>query len=150
LRLVNVTATVTVENTLAEMNAGLEELRKADKELRERLFVLLVARKYDWDAANKMDRPKAGQFDDPELTKVVEERERKEEKAKRNKEKEKSRSADSSHSKRGRYVHGATSTIYHKGHPGYQGHSSPLAWAYPHEQRAQYGRPQGFNYRQQN
>jgi hypothetical protein len=139
-----------VENTLFEMNAGLEELRKADKELRERLFVLQVARKYDWDAANKMARRKAGEFDDPELTKVLEERERKEEKAKRNREKEKSRSADSSNSKRGRYAHGATSALYHKGQQGYQGHSSPLASAYPHEQRAQYGHPQGFAYRQQN
>ncbi len=67
-----------------------------------------------------MARPKAGKFDDPELTKVLEERKRKEEKAKCNREKEKSRSADLSHSKRRRYVLGATSAIYHKGHQGYQ------------------------------
>ena len=74
-------ATVTAEVTLGELNASFEELRKADKELRERLFVLQVARKFDWDAANKMARRKAGDYDDPELAKVLEEREKKEEKS---------------------------------------------------------------------
>ena len=77
LRLANLATTTTAENTLTELNNSLTELRKADKELRERLFVVQVAHRYDWDAANKVARRKAGEFDDPELTKVLEEREKK-------------------------------------------------------------------------
>ena len=134
---------------MGEMNSSLEELRKADKELRERLFVLQVARKYDWDAANKMARRKAGEYDDPELTKVLEEREKKEEKAKRSRDKERSRSVGTPRSERGRFFSGGPSASFHR---GYQGYSSPLASAYPQEQRSRsgYGRPAGFSYRQQN
>jgi hypothetical protein len=137
LRLSKVAATVTNEATLQEINASLDEFRKTDKELRERLFVVQVARKYDWEAANKMARRKAGAFNDPELTKVLEEREKKEEKAKRIKEKERSRSLTPSHFKRGRFSSGSYSPSYARG--SHQGYSSPLASAYPQEQRPRSG-----------
>ena len=80
LRLALLASTTTAENTLGELNNSLTELRKSDKELRDRLFVVQVAHRYDWVAANKVARRKAGEYDDPELTKVLEEREKKEEK----------------------------------------------------------------------
>ena len=86
LRLVKHAATVTDAAPLAELTASLDEMRKADKELRDRLFVLQVAKKFDWETANKMARRKAGEYEDPELTKVLEEREKREEKAKRSRE----------------------------------------------------------------
>ena len=99
LRLAALAATTTAEATLRDLNASLEEFRKSDKELRERLFVIQVAKKYDWEAANKMARRKAGEFDDPELAKVLEEREKREEKEK----KDKARLATSFKPKRGGY-----------------------------------------------
>jgi len=79
-----------------------KELRKSENELRERLFVCQVAKRYGWEDANKMARRKGGEFDDPELAKVLEEREKKEEKAKR----ERAKAAVSSAAKRGRFVPG--------------------------------------------
>ena len=69
---------------LQEANESLTDFRKSDKELRERLFVCQVAKPYGWEDANKMARRKAGDYEDPELAKVLEEREKKLEKAKRN------------------------------------------------------------------
>jgi hypothetical protein len=97
--------------TLAGINSSLDEFQKSDKELRERLFVVQVAKKYDWDAANKMARCKAGEYDDPELTKVLEERERKEEKAKRSREKERARSLTPSTSKEVAFLIAAKHTL---------------------------------------
>lgn len=141
-------ATVTAEVTLGELNASFEELRKADKELRERLFVLQVARKFDWDAANKMARRKAGDYDDPELAKVLEEREKKEDKIKRDREKERAKSFNSPNAKRGRFQGSSTSSSFARN--GYQGYSSPLAsnYAHDHRQKGSYGRPQGSGYGQ--
>ena len=59
-----------------EAKAALVDFRKSELELRDRLFVCQVAKKYGWEDANKMARRKAGEFDDPELTKVLEEREK--------------------------------------------------------------------------
>ena len=80
LRLAQYAASVAEEAPLAVMHATLEEMRKADKELRDRLFILQVAKKFDWETANKMARQKAGEYEDPELAKVLEEKEKKEEK----------------------------------------------------------------------
>ena len=60
-----------------EAKASLADFRKSETELRERLFVCQVAKKYGWEDANKMARRKAGEFEDPDLTKVLEEREKK-------------------------------------------------------------------------
>jgi hypothetical protein len=76
------------------------ELRKAEDELRQRLFVCQVAKRYGWEDANKMARRKGGEYDDPELAKVLEEREKKEEKAKR----DRAKSAGSGGAKRGRFA----------------------------------------------
>lgn len=68
----------------------LKELQNADVSMRERLFILQVWRKYDQDTADKLSRRKAGEFLDPELAKVLEERkkiDRKKRKGEREKEK---------------------------------------------------------------
>ena len=123
LRLATLASATTQEPTLATLNSSLEEFRKSEKELRERLFVIQVAKKYDWEAANKMARRKAGEFDNPELAKVLEEREKREEKAK----KDKARLAMTFKAKRGGRYYGAMSNF----RGGYQGHQSygpgPLA-----------------------
>ena len=146
LKLANLATTTTAENTLTELNNSLTELRKADKELRERLFVVQVAHRYDWDAANKVARRKAGEYDDPELTKVLEEREKKEEKVKREREKDRARSLSSFQAKRGRFNENP-SPYYGRGGP--QVHASPSASAYPQGQRrAGFGRSNSFGARQ--
>ena len=148
LRLAQYAATVTAEAPLAVMNATLEEMRKADKELRDRLFVLQVAKKFDWETANKMARRKAGEYEDPELAKVLEEKERKEDKAKRQREKEKKHSAFSPNYKRGRYSFSGAGPSTSRG--AYQGYVSPLASAHPQEQGQRgYGRPTGYGYKPQ-
>ena len=148
LRLVTVTAKVTDEATLADLNATLEEMRKSDKELRDRLFVLQVARKYDWDAANKMARRKAGEYDDPDLAKVLEEREKRDEREKR-RDKERSRSTPSPYAKRSRFQNEGQ-VFHHRG--GQHGQASPSTSSSTYESRSRgYGRPSGFqNYRPQN
>ena len=69
----------------------LAEFKKADVAMRERLFVLQVWRRYDQDTADKLARRKAGEFLDPELSKVLEERERKHDREKRERERDKER-----------------------------------------------------------
>jgi uncharacterized membrane protein YgcG len=73
--------------------AALDDFRKAEEVLRDRLFVLLVWRRYDQETAGKMARRKAGEFEDPELAKVLEEREKRLDKERRDKEKEKHKSS---------------------------------------------------------
>jgi hypothetical protein len=114
LKLVNLATTITNEAHLQAINSSLEDLRKSEKEQRDRLFVIQVAKKYDWEAANKMARRKAGEYDDPELSKVLEEREKKEEKAK----KEKARLAITLKSKRGGRFFGSASS-FRAGFSGY-------------------------------
>lgn len=77
------------EANKAESLEVLKELRKADVSMRERLFVLQVWRKYDQDTADKLSRRKAGEFLDPELAKVLEERDKKLDREKREREREK-------------------------------------------------------------
>ena len=146
LRLVKHAATVTDAAPLAELTASLDEMRKADKELRDRLFVLQVAKKFDWKTANKMARRKAGEYEDPELTKVLEEREKREEKAKRNREKEKSQAFSSPNSKKPRFTFSGQGPSNPR---GAQGYVSPLASAHRQDQRGGYGRPTGYGYRPQ-
>lgn len=67
----------------------LTEFRKADESMRARLFVLQVWRRYDQDTAEKLARRKAGEFLDPELAKVLEEREKRIDREKREREREK-------------------------------------------------------------
>ena len=117
MRLATLASGTTEEATLATLNNSLEEFRKSEKELRERLFVIQVAKKYDWEAANKMARRKAGEFNDPELAKVLEEREKRDEKAK----KEKARLSMSFKAKRSGRYYGAISN-FRGGYQGYQGY----------------------------
>ena len=147
LRLANLASTTTAANALTELNSSLGELRKADKELRERLFVVQVAHRYDWDAANKVARRKAGEYDDPELTKVIEEREKKEEKAKRGREKERSRPFTPSHAKRGRYYSEGPIPYNPRGNdqPFFQRRSS----GYGHSSVSGFGQSTSSGYRQQ-
>ena len=86
LNLVKLTAKLTGEDQNAA-NVILGEMRQSEKVLRDRLFVLQVWRKYDYETANKMARKKAGEYDDPDLAKVLEEKQKKEDKAKAEREK---------------------------------------------------------------
>ena len=52
---------------LAEANSSLADFRKSDKELRDRLYVLQVWRKFDYQMAHKLQMKKAGEFEDPDL-----------------------------------------------------------------------------------
>ena len=89
-------ATLQDEN-LANLNDFLGSARKCEAQLSARLFVLQVARKFGWENANKMSRPKAGDYDDPDLAKVLEEQEKKDEKAKRAREKDRESSSVKRH-----------------------------------------------------
>ena len=114
LKLSAIAAATTNEASLRELDSSLEEFRKSEREMRERLFVIQVAKKYDWEAANKMARRKAGEYDDPELAKVLEEREKRDEREK----KEKARLATSMKAKRGgRFFGGAGATAFRGGVP---------------------------------
>ena len=116
LKLSAIAAATTNEASLRELDSSLEEFRKSEREMRERLFVIQVAKKYDWEAANKMARRKAGEYDDPELAKVLEEREKRDEREK----KEKARLATSMKAKRGgRFFGGAGATAFRAGFHGY-------------------------------
>lgn len=68
---------------LATANESLAGFRKSDKELRNRLYVLQVWRKYDYQTAHKLAQKKAGEFEDPDLVKILEDREKAKEKEKR-------------------------------------------------------------------
>ena len=68
---------------LAAANSSLEGFRKSDKELRNRPFILHVWRKFDYQTANKLAQKKAGEYEDPDLAKVLEDREKAKEKEKR-------------------------------------------------------------------
>ena len=129
------------DEVLASMTEILEGMRATDTNLRARLFVLQVARKYSWEAANKMARRKAGDYEDPDLTKVLEEMEKKEEKNKREREKDRKNSNDGA--KRGRFANGASQ--YNGGARTFGGYQSPLASNYPNPKR---NRPNmGYGYR---
>lgn len=81
LKLVKLAAKLSGEDQNAA-NSVLEDIRQSEKALRDRLFVLQVWRKYDYETADKMARKKAGEYDDPDLAKVLEEKQKREEKAK--------------------------------------------------------------------
>jgi hypothetical protein len=87
-------------SNLAEANLSLEGFRKSDKELPNRLFVLQVWRKYDYQTSQKLAQKKAGEFEDPDLAKILDDREKAKEKEKR--EAQRARSANTSTFKRAR------------------------------------------------
>ena len=86
------TQTVAAEKTAA--TAILADLRKSDQSLRDRLFVLQVWKSYDYDTAERMARRKAGDYEDPELAKVLEDREKRSDREKREREREKEKARD--------------------------------------------------------
>ncbi len=75
-----------------EAESAMAEFRKADESMRDRLFVLQVWRRYDQKTADKLARMKAGEFLDPELAKILEEREKRHDRDRREREKERERS----------------------------------------------------------
>lgn len=134
LRLAKVGATAKDEQ-LTEVNLCLADARKTDAEMRARLFVLQVARKYDLATAHKMSRRKAGEFDDPDLAKVLEENEKRDDKLKRDRERAKSQSPAA---KRGRASAG-NGMFQRSSSMGFQNMASPLAAVYPGARPAGYG-----------
>ena len=61
------------DQDLIKIELCLVDARKTEAEMRARLFVLQVAKKYDLATAHKMMRRKTGEYDDPDLAKVLEE-----------------------------------------------------------------------------
>ena len=109
---------------LASMTEVLAGMRASDTHLRARLFVLQVARTYSWEHAHKMSRRKAGEYEDPDLAKVLEEMDKKEEKSKRESEKDRRKAAEGA--KRGRF----SGPQFNRGAQNYGGYRSPLATSY--------------------
>ena len=68
---------------LAEADSSLADFRKSDKELRDHLYVLQVWRKFNYQIAHKLQMKKAGDFEDPDLVKLIEEWEKAKEKDRR-------------------------------------------------------------------
>ena len=123
---------------LAEANSSLENFRKSDKELRDRLYVLQVWRKYDYQMAHKLQMKKAGEYEDPALVKLIEEREKAKEKdrreAQRSREAQKSRQfAPNPNFKRAR----TAGPSFSRGASGQS--SSPLATTYGQYKQQGYG-----------
>jgi len=71
-----------------EAEAVLTEMRKADETMRDRLYILQVWRKFDFETADKLARRKAGEFLDPDLSILLEQREKRMEREKRERAKE--------------------------------------------------------------
>lgn len=138
LATVKLVAAVSVEGQ-AGWAAVLEGMRATDKQLRARLLVLQVARKYSWEHAIRLARTKAGDYLDPDLNKVMEYMEKKEEKAKREREKEvfKRRSDDSAKRSRFNNYRGGQS------YSGYRGTGQSTSRSQSYGQS--YG--QGYGYR---
>ena len=111
----------------------MDEFKKADEAMRAQLFLLQVLRKYDQETAEKLARRKAGEFLDPELAKVLEERERKLDREKREREKEKERFRTQSKRFRG----GASHYGDHSSGPSDPGHH--------YSARGGFGRGRGGN-----
>ena len=88
-------------DTKAEAAVCVEEIKKAEEIVRNRLLILQLWRKYDYDTANRVAKKKNGEYEDPDVTKVLEDRDKREEKAKR--ERERSKSLTPYKPKRGRY-----------------------------------------------
>ena len=129
-------ATLTATANGAELTAMTEILvgmRASDTHLRARLFVLQVARTYSWEHAHKMSRRKAGEYEDPDLAKVLEEMDKKEEKNKRELEKDRKKAADGA--KRAKF----SGPQFSRGAQNFGGYRSPLAATYAG------GRSQGAN-----
>ena len=76
---------------MSEAAAALQDMRKTDKLIRDRLFVLQVWRKHGYETSNKLYRRMTGEYEDAHLNKILEEKEKREEKAKREREKERDR-----------------------------------------------------------
>ena len=121
------------------LGPALADLRKSELELRDRLFICQVAKKYGWEDATKMARRKAGEFEDPELTKVLEEREKKNEKAKRDE--DRAKASQSSQGQKRKFSPGTYGHFKSQSH-GAQ-YSSPLQATYGnsgHRYQGQQGR----------
>ena len=87
--LAKLTAKLEGENK-AEATAQLESFRKAEELLRNRLYILHIWRKYDYETASKLHKKKNGEYNDPDLEKILEDKEKREEKIKRDKERARS------------------------------------------------------------
>ena len=88
-------------STKREAEDVLVELRKSEESMRDRLFVLQVWRKYDQETADKLARRKAGEYLDPELAKVLEEREKKMDRERRERERDREKFGNRSKRYRG-------------------------------------------------
>ena len=107
--------------------ACLESYRKAEELLRNRLYILHIWRKFDYETASKLHKKKNGEYNDPDLEKILEDREKREEKSKR--ERERARSVTPNGPKRQRFMN---SPNYNRG-GSFRSHS--------------YDRPSGSGYR---
>lgn len=101
LALAKLTATLAADAGKPEAEDILKNMRKADESIRDRLFILQVWRKYDHETAERLARTKAGEFLDPDLAKVLEERQKRLDKEKRAKEREKEKTTSGTRRWRG-------------------------------------------------
>ena len=138
LRLAKLGSTANEQN-LIEIDLCLVDARKTEAEMRARLFVLQVAKKYDLATAHKMTRRKAGEYNDPELAKVLEENDKRDEKLKRERERNKFQVP----AKRARYATGNAS-FQHNSSGSYHAQTAALAFPYTGSRPSGYG---GYNKR---
>ena len=111
IQLAKLTAKLEGDNK-AEATASLEGLRKAEELLRNRLYILQIWRKFDYETANKLHKKKNGKYNDPDLEKILEDRDKREEKNKR--ERERARSVTPNKPKKFRF---GDSPYYSRGGP---------------------------------
>ncbi len=112
----------------AQVALSLEDMRRSDKLMRERLYVLQVWKKHGYETANKLSRKMAREYDDPDLAKLLEEKEKREEKDRREKEKEKDRARAQAFNAAKRPRFG--SSPFSRGGAGGSFNPSPLAATY--------------------
>ena len=74
---------------LQALNEAMLNLKKADKALREKLLVMMMAKEEGWEAAVKLERRLRGVYENEHVAKVLEDKEKQKSKEKRDREKEK-------------------------------------------------------------
>ena len=104
--------------------AILDDFKKSEEALRDRLFVLQVWRRYDYDTSNEMARMKAGEFEDPHLAKTLEKREKRMDREKRERERDKTRHQQQPKRSRGGAPHyGYPGGVPHYGYAAHYGYA---------------------------
>jgi len=113
LMAVRVIATMEAGAPKTEATAALDHFRKSDKVMRQRLFILKVWRKHGQDIATQLASVKAGELLDPDLAKLLKEKQKSEQKIQRDLAKD--RAAVQQQAKRFKADNGAGPSGYDRG-----------------------------------